>query len=200
MYKFIYKLKNYLIKNKDNASKIMVIMFAIICSCILLCYYKYGFVKQRKKFISNKSSIEILQKENNEMHSIRNDDNIINAKLDSMKDTQRKLNDALPVRNNIPEIISQITLTAQDCNININSMESGSEKTIKIDNINITKVSYDVVCYGEYKDFVSFLDNIEHNKSIFSIDYIKMCPPESMTDSSQVKTEILITIYVKDVN
>lgn len=202
MDKLLFEFRKTLFrKRKDLSSIILYISFGIFVITLSIGY-KSVFKPLKIKYMEQMDLIYLYNSNISMLSELSLCSEIMNKKVDDIKDVYSRLNNIVPDKRNVPFVTSQISLAAANNNVDINSMKKVLETTVTLGKDSFGVVKYNLVSFSTYEDIVNLLATLETSSSIFAIEKIAIEPLseeefEKYNDASLVKTNLDINIYMK---
>lgn len=194
MDKLLFECRKWLYKKRRDLNSIIL----LIASCLILLFIIVGYNSIFKPLqIKYKEQINTIYTYNSNISVLPElslSADIMNAKLDNIKDIYSKLSNIVPDERNVPFVTSQISLAAANNSVDIYSMSKVLETSVTLGITNFDVVKYNLICFSTYEDIVNLLATLETSSSIFAIETIDIEPSD---DASIVKTTLDINIYMK---
>lgn len=202
MDKLLFEFRKTLFKKrKDLNSIILYISFGIFV-IVLSIGYKSLFKPLKTKYTEQMDLIYLYNSNISMLSELSLCSEIMNKKVDNIKDVYSRLNSIVPDKRNVPFVTSQISLAAANNHVDINSMKKVSETTVTLGKDTFGVVKYNLVSFSTYENIVNLLATLETSSSIFAIEKIAIEPLseeefEKYNDASLVKINLDINIYMK---
>lgn len=202
MDKLLFEFRKTLFrKRKDLSSIILYISFGIFL-IILSIGYNSVFKPLKLKYMEQMDLIYLYNSNISMLSELSLCSEIMNNKVDNIKDVYSRLNNIVPDERNVPFVTSQISLAAANNNVDINSMKKVLETTVTLGADTFDVVKYNLVSFSTYENIVNLLATLETSSSIFAIEKITIEPLseeefQKYNDASLVKTNLDINIYMK---
>lgn len=195
IYKLRLKTREYLYKNKNNLDIMITLISVVIVVVLCLILNKTVLNPSKQTFIAQRDKIYAMSEDIKNSEKIKQNDSSFRAKIDAEQKAKMDLDSAVPDKKNVPFIISQMSMAAQQSNIKLTSVVKGEESSSQYKGMGT--IEYILNCKGDYANIVQFLGSLEKSKSIFSIDYSKITRPDKAENATDVTAEIKINIYIK---
>lgn len=202
MDKLLFEFRKTLFrKRKDLSSIILYISFGVFIT-ILSIGYNSVFKPLKLKYMEQMDLIYLYNSNISMLSELSLCSEIMNKKVDNIKDVYSRLNNIVPDERNVPFVTSQISLAAANNNVDINSMKKVLETTVTLGADTFDVVKYNLVSFSTYENIVNLLATLETSSSIFAIEKITIEPLseeefQKYNDASLVKTNLDINIYMK---
>ena len=202
MEKILFEFRKLLFKKrKDLNSIILYISFGLFL-IILSIGYRSVFKPLKIKYMEQMDLIYSYNANIASLPELSLSSEIMNTKVNNIKEIYSQLNNIVPDERNVPFVTSQISLAAENNEVEISSMQKVLQTTVTLGKNNFGVVKYNLVCYSTYESVVNLLATLETSNSIFAIEEINMEPlseeeQEEFNDASLIKTTLDVNIYMK---
>lgn len=202
MDKLLFEFRKTLFRKRKDLSSIILYISFVIFLILLSIGYNSIFKPLKLKYIEQMDSIYLYNSNISMLPELSLSSEIMNKKVNDIKDVYSRLNDIVPDKRNVPFVTSQISLAAENNKVDIFSMKKVLETTVTLGKDTFGVVKYNLISYSSYENIVNLLATLETSNSIFAIEKVTIEPLseaefEKFNDASLVKTNLDINIYMK---
>lgn len=194
MDKLLFEFRKWLYKKRRDLNSIILLIVSGLILIFIIVGYTSVFKPLQAKYKEQMNTVYTYNSNISVLPELSLSADIMNAKVDNIKDIYSKLSNIVPDERNVPFVTSQISLAAANNSVDIYSMSKVLETSVKLGLNNFDVVKYNLICFSTYEDIVNLLATLETSSSIFAIETIDIQPSD---DASIVKTTLDINIYMK---
>lgn len=202
MDKLMFQIRRGLFKRKKDLNSLTIGLSLILSTVFLIIGYKTVLSPLKEKYQSQMNDIFLYNSNISTLPELSLSSEIMNQKVDDIKDVASKMNNIVPDRRNVPFVTSQISLAASNNKVDIAFMEKALETNVSLGDDNFGVVKYNLTCFSSYENIVNFLATLETSNSIFAIEEVEIQPlsedeVKKYNDISLVRTDLTVNIYMK---
>lgn len=202
MEKLLFEFRKLLFKKRKDLNSIILCVSFITFLVILSIGHKAVFKPLKNKYMSQMDQIYSYNANISSLSELSLSGEIMNNKVNNIKEIYSKLNNIVPDERNVPFVTSQISLAAEHNNVDISSMKKVIQTSVTLGKNIFGVVKYNLTCFSTYEDVVNFLATLETTNSIFAIEKVTLEPLNSdelskYDDISLIKTTLDINIYMR---
>lgn len=194
MDKLLFEFRKWLYKKRRDLNSIILLIVSSLILIIIVVGYNSVFKPLQTKYNEQMNTIYTYNSNISVLPELSLSADIMNAKLDNIKDIYSKLSNIVPDERNVPFVTSQISLAAANNSVDIYSMSKVLETSVTLGANNFDVVKYNLICFSTYENIVNLLATLETSSSIFAIETINIEPSDN---ASVVKTTLDVNIYMK---
>ncbi|MGU8834376.1 hypothetical protein ACV3UL_08740 [Clostridium perfringens] len=202
MDKLMFQIRRVLFKRKKDLNSLTIGLSLILSAVFLIIGYKTVLSPLKEKYQSQMNDIFLYNSNISTLPELSLSSEIMNQKVDDIKDVASKMNNIVPDKRNVPFVTSQISLAAANNKVDIAFMEKALETNVSLGDDNFGVVKYNLTCFSSYENIVNFLATLETSNSIFAIEEVEIQPlsedeVKKYNDISLVRTDLTVNIYMK---
>lgn len=202
MEKLLFEFRKWLFKKRKDLNSIILYITLGLLLILLSIGYNSVFKPLKGKYMEQMDLIYLYNSNIATLPELSLSSEIMNKKLNNIKEIYSQLNSIVPDERNVPFVTSQISLAAANNKVDIVSMQKILETTVTLGKDNFGVVKYNLSCISTYENLVNLLATLETSNSIFAIEKITVEPIsdedfEKYNDASLVSTTLDINIYMK---
>lgn len=194
MDKLLFELRKLLYRKRRDLNSILLFTSSFLILLFMIIGYTTVFKPLQIKYKEQMNTIYTYTANIATLPELSLSADIMNAKVDNIKDIYSKLSNIVPDKRNVPFVTSQISLAAANNSVDIYSMSKVLETSVKLGTNTFDVVKYNLICFSTYGNIVNLLATLETSSSIFAIETIDIQPS---SNASVVKTTLDINIYMK---
>lgn len=202
MEKLLFEFRKLLFKKRKDLNSIILCVSFVTFLVILSIGHNAVFKPLKNKYMSQMDQIYSYNANISSLSELSLSGEIMNNKVNNIKEIYSKLNSIVPDERNVPFVTSQISLAAEHNDVDIASMKKVIQTSVTLGKNVFGVVKYNLTCFSTYEDIVNFLATLETTNSIFAIEKITLEPlnneeMEKYNDFSLIKTTLDVNIYMK---
>lgn len=202
MDKILFEFRKTLFRKRKDLSSIILYISFVFFLILLSIGYNSVFKPLKIKYVEQMDDIYLYNANISMIPELSLCSEIMNKKVNDIKDVYSRLNNIVPDKRNVPFVTSQISLAADYNDVNITSMKKVLETSVTLGKDTFGVVKYNLTSYSSYENIVNLLATLETSNSIFAIEKVRIEPLseselEVYNDASLVRTNLDINIYMK---
>lgn len=202
MEKILFEFRKMLFKKRKDLNSIILYLSFAFFLILLILSHNFIFKPLKNKYMDQMDAIYTYNANISSLSELSLSGEIMNNKVNDIKEVYSQLNNIVPDERNVPFVTSQISLAAENNDIDISFMKKTAQTSVTLGTNIFGVVKYNLVCFSSYENIVNFLATLETTNSIFAIEKINLEPlsaeeQDKYDDVSLIKTTLNVNIYMK---
>lgn len=202
MEKILFEFRKMLFKKRKDLNSIILYLSFVFFLILLILSHNFIFKPLKNKYMDQMDAIYTYNANISSLSELSLSGEIMNNKVNDIKEVYSQLNNIVPDERNVPFVTSQISLAAENNDIDISFMKKTAQTSVTLGTNVFGVVKYNLVCFSSYENIVNFLATLETTNSIFAIEKINLEPlsaeeQDKYDDVSLIKTTLNVNIYMK---
>lgn len=202
MEKILFEFRKMLFKKRKDLNSIILYLSFAFFLILLILSHNFIFKPLKNKYMDQMDAIYTYNANISSLSELSLSGEIMNNKVNDIKEVYSQLNNIVPDERNVPFVTSQISLAAENNDIDISFMKKTAQTSVTLGTNVFGVVKYNLVCFSSYENIVNFLATLETTNSIFAIEKINLEPlsaeeQDKYDDVSLIKTTLNVNIYMK---